>query len=117
MALSPSCSWCPGIDETLRVVGRARVTTGPVTLDACPVGDLRANVAIVVEVLTAFIHCAKALRRASLWDPREWPDTSDMASTACMLKDHIGLEGSVEDSQDFLDAAYAATTWKVGGGS
>jgi len=34
-----------------------------------------------------------------------------------MLKDHIGLEGSVEDSQKMLDASYAATTWKVGGGN
>jgi hypothetical protein len=32
-----------------------------------------------------------------------------------MLKDHIGLEGTVEDSQRALDASYAATTWQVGG--
>ena len=67
-------------------------------LDSCPVGELRPNVATIVEVRTAFIHCAKALRRAALWQHDQWPDTSDMATLACMLKDHIGLEGSVVDS-------------------
>jgi len=106
----------PGTDETMRINGRASISTSPEVLERCPIGDLRPNVAIVVEVRTAFIHCAKALRRAALWQPDAWPDTSDMATPACMLKDHIGLEGSVEDSQKMLDASYAATTWKVGGG-
>ena len=105
----------PGTDETLRVNGRATITTDPRVLGQCPVRDLRPRVAILVRVHSAFIHCAKALRRASLWEPDVWPDASDMATPACMLKDHIGLEGSVEDSQRALNASYAATTWKVGG--
>ena len=105
----------PGTDETMRINGRASISTAPEVLDRCPIGELRPNVAIVVEVRSAFIHCAKALRRSALWQPSEWPDTSDMATPACMLKDHIGLEVSVEDSQRLLDASYAATTWKVGG--
>ena len=106
----------PGTDETMRINGRASISTAPEVLDRCPIGELRPNVAIVVEVRTAFIHCAKALRRSALWEPSAWPDTSDMATPACMLKDHIGLEGSVEDSQRMLDASYAATTWEVAGG-
>ena len=58
---------------------------------ACPIDGMQANVAIVVEVDTAFIHCAKALRRGGIWHPDRWPDTSDMATPACMLNDHIGL--------------------------
>src|SRR5437867_4508644 len=59
----------PGVDETMRVNGRAVICTEPSVLERCPIGDLRANVAVVVEVRTAFIHCAKALRRAALWHP------------------------------------------------
>jgi uncharacterized protein len=105
----------PGTDETLRVNGAASITTDPVVLEHCPVGGLRPHVAIVVEVRTAFIHCAKALRRAGLWQPGEWPDTSDMATPACMLRDHIGLDASVDEAQRALDEGYAATTWAVGG--
>ena len=76
---------------------------------------MRPHVAIVVEVRNAFIHCAKALRRAGLWDPDRWPDATDMASPACMLHDHIGMQGTTEDSQRYLDESYARTTWAMGG--
>lgn len=105
----------PGIDETLRVNGVASVSADPDVLSVCPVEGLRPNVAIVVDVGTAFIHCAKALRRGGLWEPERWPATADMATPACMLKDHIGLDGSVADSQRALDESYAETTWMMGG--
>jgi uncharacterized protein len=105
----------PGIDETLRVNGSASVSVDPKVLGACPVKDMPANVAIVVEVETAFIHCAKALRRGAIWCPELWPDVSGMASPACMLKDHIGLDGTVEDTQRRLDESYAKTTWTMAG--
>ena len=105
----------PGTDETLRLRGRATVSMDPEVLEHCPVQGMPARVAIVVEARSAFIHCAKALRRAGLWEPERWPDTADMATPACMLKDHIGLPGSVADSQRALDESYARTTWRMGG--
>ena len=105
----------PGVEETMRINGTASITTDPEILDACPIGGKRPNVCIVVEVRTAFIHCAKALKRSGLWRPEQWPETVDMATPACMLRDHIGLEMTVEQSQARLDASYAATTWEVGG--
>src|SRR3954447_8203213 len=44
----------PATDETLRVNGQATITTDVEVLDLCPIGDLRPNVAIVVDVRTAF---------------------------------------------------------------
>ena len=104
----------PGIDETLRVNGSATISIDPAVLETCPINEMAANVAIVVEVRSAFIHCAKALRRAGVWSPDQWPDVSDMPSPACILKDHIGLEGTVEDSQRALDESYTRTTWAMG---
>ncbi|MEO8456415.1 MAG: MSMEG_1061 family FMN-dependent PPOX-type flavoprotein [Chloroflexota bacterium] len=105
----------PGVDETLRVNGKATVSVDRAVLDACPVNGMPANVAIVVEVQTAFIRCAKALRRSGIWQPERWPDVSELPSPACMLKDHIGLDVSTEDTQRRLDASYAATTWTMAG--
>lgn len=105
----------PGVDETMRVIGDASISLDPAVLECCPIGEMRPNVAIVVEVHSAFIHCAKALRRSCLWDTEKWPDTSDMATPACMIKDHIGLEVTVEESQRILDESYARTTWAMGG--
>jgi len=104
----------PGIDETLRVVGRASITTDEDILARCAVREMPARVAITLDVTTAFIHCAKALRRSAIWDPASWPDTSTMATPACMLKDHIGLPGSEADAERWLEEAYAATTWVMG---
>jgi PPOX class probable FMN-dependent enzyme len=106
----------PGTDETMRVNGRAMISVDPDVLDRCPIDGMQANVAIVVEVDTAFIHCAKALRRSGIWHPERWPDTSDMATPACMLNDHIGL-GDAEMSARVLEQSYAQTTWAMGGES
>lgn len=105
----------PGVNETLRVNGRATISTDPEVLATCPINGMPANVAIVVEVRSAFIHCAKALLRSSLWSTDGWPDVSGLATPACMLKDHIGLDGSVEETQRRLDDSYAQTTWAMGG--
>jgi predicted pyridoxine 5'-phosphate oxidase superfamily flavin-nucleotide-binding protein len=43
----------PGVGETLRVVGDAVVTRDEAVLEACRVGELLPNVAIVVEMRTA----------------------------------------------------------------
>jgi PPOX class probable FMN-dependent enzyme len=105
----------PGVEETMRVNGTAVVTTDPEVLDASPIAGKRPNACIVVHVETAFVHCAKALKRSGLWDAERWPDRTDMATPACMLRDHIGLDMTVEQSQARLDESYAATTWEVGG--
>jgi hypothetical protein len=106
----------PGIGETLRVNGRATVTTDPEVLDAAALDDRPPKVAIVIAVEEAYIHCAKALRRSRLWEPEAWPDTSAMARPAAMLKDHIGLtEMSVEQVDEVLEADYQASLWIAGG--
>ncbi len=105
----------PGVGETLRVNGTAVVSTDPVILDGAPIAGKRPAVCIVATVRTAFIHCAKALKRSQLWEPEHWPATDDMATPACMLRDHIGLDMTVEQSQARLDESYRTTTWEVGG--
>jgi PPOX class probable FMN-dependent enzyme len=106
----------PGIDETMRINGRATITTEPAVLEACVVRDITPKVAIGVDVVTAFIHCAKALRRASLWAPDEWPDVSDLPKVACILRDHYALpDMDVDAVERRLAESYATTMWQPGG--
>ena len=106
----------PGIGETLRVNGRATVTTDPAVLEAAALDGRLPKVAIVIEVEEAYIHCAKALRRSRLWEPEAWPDTADMARPAAMLRDHIGLhQMSVEQVDEVLEADYQTSLWVAGG--
>ena len=102
----------PGLDETLRVNGKGYVVLDDDVLDACVVHDRRPKAAIGVEVEVAFIHCAKALRRGDVWQPDRWPDRSDMASAACILRDHIGAPDLTEELvAASLEESYAKRLW------
>jgi PPOX class probable FMN-dependent enzyme len=106
----------PAFGETLRVNGRAAISTEPTVLDACAVGDVAPRVVVLVTVEEAYIHCAKALRRAGLWEPEQWPDLADLPSAACMLRDHYDLpDMDVTAVERRLAESYARTLWLAGG--
>jgi predicted pyridoxine 5'-phosphate oxidase superfamily flavin-nucleotide-binding protein len=74
----------PTRDETVRVNGPAVLTTDPAVLDRGHPGLRRPSLALVVETEEVFGHCAKAFRRAGLWQPETWegyalaPDYAEM---------------------------------------
>jgi uncharacterized protein len=78
----------PGLQETLRVNGKAYVIQDDDVLEAASVDGKRPMFALGVEVEQAFIHCAKAFIRSRLWKSDSWPDTKDLPSLAKMLLDH-----------------------------
>jgi predicted pyridoxine 5'-phosphate oxidase superfamily flavin-nucleotide-binding protein len=96
----------PGRDETLRVNGRAWVTTDDEVLDGFTAELKRPKAAIGVEVTTAFVHCAKSFRRGRVWEPTSWmPDTAP--SAAELLTCHIELDATAEQLAANLEAGYA----------
>ena len=105
----------PGMDETLRVNGTTTVTTSDEILDACGVRDVRPKVAVVVEVEEVYLHCAKALRRAAIWRPEEWPDITDVPTAGRIYKDHMNLDVTAEEVDQVLEESYRRTLWDAGG--
>lgn len=77
----------PGFEETLRINGKARLTTDPALLRQMTVNDRVPTVAIVVRIDEVFLHCAKALRRSHLWDPDHLQDRRQMPSLIKMILD------------------------------
>jgi uncharacterized protein len=103
----------PGLDETLRVNGRACLTRDPELLDRLSGAEKPPRVAIGVEVDEAFLHCAKAFRRSSLWRPDGWPEIEGLASPAQIWRDHMALDLTTQEVQEFVDDDYANNlTWK-----
>ena len=71
-----------GKDETLRINGPAVLSVDPGILDGFT-GELRRpKLAIVVETSELYGHCAKAFRRARLWDPTFWAEVQDAPDLA-----------------------------------
>jgi uncharacterized protein len=105
----------PGLDETMRINGRATVVTDVATRERCAIDGRVPKVAVVIEVTECFLHCAKAFRRAGLWDPATWPDPEDRPSAGAILDDqlHLGVDPKAIDAS--LEADYRATLWEPGG--
>jgi uncharacterized protein len=78
----------PGMDETMRINGRARITTDPELRDSMEVDGHTPSLVLIVEVEEAFIHCGKALVRGRLWDPDARIDRSIYPSVAEVMFDH-----------------------------
>lgn len=77
----------PGFDDTLRVNGRASLTTDPSVLAPMAINDRVPTLAILVQVSEVFLHCAKAFRRSRLWDPTQHQDRKAMPSLLNMILD------------------------------
>lgn len=59
----------PGVGETLRVNGRASITTDPSLLERFAMEGSPPKCVIVVSVETVFFQCARAIQRSKLWQP------------------------------------------------
>jgi PPOX class probable FMN-dependent enzyme len=105
----------PGVGETLRVNGRAALTTDPEVLAACPVDGTVPAVAVGVDVEATYIHCAKAFRRSGLWDPAGWPEPDARPRPAAILRDHLRSEATPDSIEDLLEDGYRRTMWQIGG--
>lgn len=105
----------PGFDDTLRVNGRAVLTTDPELMAGMSVNGRVPRLAIVVSVSEVFLHCAKAFRRSRLWDPQHFQDRSGMPSLLKMIMDEtVGAPASeieMRKIDDELEADYQRTLY------
>ena len=93
----------PGVPETLRVQGRASIVRDPALRDRMAVKGRSPELAVVVDVDEAFMHCAKCVVRADLWKPEHWPDPADVPSLSAAIIDQKKLAVTPEQ----MDAAMA----------
>ena len=80
----------PGINETLRVNGRARITTDPTVLEPLAVNGKTPRSGILVAAEEIYFHCGKALIRSDLWNPERHLRRSEFPSLGRILADQIG---------------------------
>jgi PPOX class probable FMN-dependent enzyme len=97
----------PGIDETLRVNGGARLSDDPRTLAVFAGERKTPKLVIEVTVEEAYLHCAKALMRSSLWNPQSRVQRSVLPSMGEMLRDQTG-SAVIPEAQEQMVARYAA---------
>ncbi|MER5638799.1 MSMEG_1061 family FMN-dependent PPOX-type flavoprotein [Kitasatospora sp. NPDC002227] len=97
----------PGRDTTLRVNGRALVSTDPELLAGLTAVGKPPRSAIVVRVEEVYGHCPKAFLRAGAWQPAKWPDLTGVPSSAQVTAAHLAdpavtVEMIEQDERDAL---------------
>ncbi|HEX5819403.1 MAG TPA: pyridoxamine 5'-phosphate oxidase family protein [Gemmatimonadales bacterium] len=96
----------PGIDETLRVNGAARVSDDDALLAHFAADRHPPRVVVHVTVQQAYLHCAKAFMRSRLWSAAAQVERSTLPTIGKMINDQLGLTTPAETHEAML-ARYA----------
>ncbi|MEM9678131.1 MAG: MSMEG_1061 family FMN-dependent PPOX-type flavoprotein, partial [Pseudomonadota bacterium] len=87
----------PGWNECLRINGQAVVTADADLLDGFVVNGQRPVTAVVVKIDTMYFQCARAIKRAGLWDANFRIDAAELPTAGELVQSVV---------QDFDAKAY-----------
>ena len=95
----------PGIDETLRVNGTARLLTDATLLADSVVAGKPPKTGLVITIAEVFFHCAKALRRAQLWNAAAQVERSSFPSLGRIMAEQVP-GSTVEEAERRIEVSY-----------
>ena len=75
----------PGVGETMRVNGRARISTDPKLTESFAMNGKVPKCVLVVTVERAYFQCTKAIIRSKLWDPASKVDRKTLPTPGSIL--------------------------------
>ncbi len=82
----------PGTDETVRINGKATLSTDPELCEKLAVQGKPAAVVVIVAIEEVFTHCARSILRSKIWEPETWPDTDTVPTLMAMLSEQKNLQ-------------------------
>ena len=97
----------PGIGDTFRVNGRARLVDDAALLGPSAIEGKVPKLGILVEVEEAYTQCPKALLRSELWNPARHADPSELPKASEILKAVGAPELDVADYERDRAGRYA----------
>ena len=92
----------PGVDETLRVNGTARLRDEAIYTDFFIAERQRPKLIIEVRVAEVYLHCPKALMRSRLWSADAQVDRAVLPTLGQMIHDQMGLATEPESQVAML---------------
>ena len=92
----------PGIDETLRINGSARISASADHLDLFSGEKNPPKPCVEITIKEVFLHCAKALMRSELWSTKSKLDRSDFPTMGVMINDQLSIDGVPEAQEDMV---------------
>jgi len=92
----------PGVNETFRVNGTAEIRDDDELRASFEVNGKRPATVLVVHVRETFLHCAKALMRARLWQEDAKHAARPIPTMGEMVRDQIGSPEPPENDEDMI---------------
>ena len=95
----------PGWNECLRINGHATVTADADLLDGFAVNGQRPVTAVMVKIDTMYFQCARAIKRAGLWDaesridPAALPTAGELVQSVVQDFDAKAYDADLQDRQ------------------
>lgn len=86
----------PGVEEIVRINGKASITEDPTVLADCAVNGSAPRLGIVVRIDDVFFHCAKAVIRSKLWHPETPIQRSEFPTYGEIVRDQRDPDADVE---------------------
>ncbi|UOK69559.1 pyridoxamine 5'-phosphate oxidase family protein [Ancylobacter polymorphus] len=99
----------PGVDETLRVNGRAEIHDDADLLARFIVNGKAPTTVLRIAVEEVYLHCAKAFMRSGAWNPESFLPRDRLPSMGEMMRDQLGM-ASAETQAEMLER-YRATLY------
>jgi PPOX class probable FMN-dependent enzyme len=96
----------PGINETVRVHGEAKIVDQEEILQLGIVGKKLPPAAIVVHVTRAYMHCGKAMIRSKLWSPESHIDEGVITPFGQVIKEQAKLPVDVDEVNQKINHVY-----------
>ena len=76
----------PGVGRTLRINGRAAISTDPALCDSFTMEGKAPRCVIVVTAERVYTQCQKALVRSHIWDPSRFRTEADLPSSGTIMQ-------------------------------
>ena len=96
----------PGVNDTFRVNGRARIVDDADLLAESEVEGKVPQLGILVEVEEAYTQCPKAFLRSDLWNPERHIDRSELPSQGEILRAIADPELDIEEYDEARNGRY-----------
>jgi PPOX class probable FMN-dependent enzyme len=95
----------PGMAETVRVNGTARIVVDAPYLDRLAMRGVTPTLAVEVHVEELFLHCGRAFSRAGLWDQSTWPRRGDLPTPGQLTRSQTSADISAREVDEALERA------------
>lgn len=96
----------PGINEAMRINGRATVSVDPDLIARFAINGKAPTSVIVVKIEAVYFQCARAMKRAKIWDANSLRSLGDIPSAGEMTKavsenfDAKGYDEALQERQN-----------------